>query len=128
LSEIVFEFSNKWTDVHEIAIRTSLGRSFSIEIHRPSYGGPFATEVLIRERTGPQPRTWALLVDGTTPESTAKDHFSGALDLVEKYLAQFAPADLVVDIHNPCNCAFVSEADQNAILAARGINKTVRIN
>ncbi|CAN7235425.1 hypothetical protein LJR098_000858 [Rhizobium sp. LjRoot98] len=126
MSDTVVTLSG-WRDVHEIIVKTKLGRVCSVLIH-DNTGGTYDTNVLISDPVGPQPKTWDYLVATATPTSTAKEHFEEALKLVQAYLAHFAPTDAMVGFHNPCNAPFVSEPDQNAVLANLGISKTVTVN
>lgn len=91
-------------------------------------GGGYETNVPISDPVSPQPKTWNYLLESTTPTSTATEHFEDSLKLIKAYLAQFAPTDEMIDYHNPCNCPFVSEPDQNAVLATMGVGETVRVN
>lgn len=126
MSSVVFSMG-PWRTVHEIVVKTAAGRSCSILIHEEPAGG-YDTSVVISDPVGLEPKAVDCSVRTTTATSTAKDHFEEALKLIEAYLASVAKTDAMVDFHNPCNCPFVSESDQNAILSAKGLKHTVRVN
>lgn len=125
MSNVVLTVSRA-RDVHEIIVKTKEKRSCSIMVHKEPVG--YETNVFISEPVGAQPRTWDYLLESTTPSSTAKEHFEDSLKLITAYLQQFAPKDRMVSFHNPCNAPFVSEYDQNAVLAAMGYSTTVTVN
>jgi hypothetical protein len=65
----------------------------------------------------------------TKPASvSANDNFKAAVELIQGYLGSIDPTDSIVEIHNPCNCSFVSEDDQNTIASGLGISTKVRVN
>ena len=126
MSENTVFTMSRWCDVHEIIVKTKEKRSCSIMIHKEPVG--YDTNVFISDPVGPAPRTWDYLLESTTPSSTAKEHFEDSLKLIAAYLQQFAPNDQMVSFDNPCNAPFVSELDQNAVLATMGFSTTVTVN
>jgi hypothetical protein len=50
------------------------------------------------------------------------------LEKVRDYLKQIDPIDPITDIHNPCNCPFVSKGEQEQIASSLGITAPIRVN
>jgi hypothetical protein len=49
-----------------------------------------------------------------------------ALEWIQNYLKQVDPSEAIIDIHNPCNCPFVSETVQRDLATALGITAPIR--
>lgn len=65
----------------------------------------------------------------TTPSTpSASDNFEAAMELILKYLNSVDKTDSIIDIHHPCNCPFVLEANQKHILSGLGVNVAMRVN
>jgi hypothetical protein len=111
-------------DVHDVDFITQKGRRFTVDIYKNA--GGFDSEVTVLDRVSSSPGSWLYK---TKPASqSATDNFSAAVELIQDYLSQVDPADAVEDVHNPCNTPFISEAEQNNVLAQKGISLNVRIN
>ena len=63
-----------------------------------------------------------------TVASFPEGHFKAALEWTLNYLNQVDPTDAVVDLHNPCNCPFIPQADQHAVVSGLGIKVPIRVN
>lgn len=111
-------------DVHDIDVKTQKGRRFTIDIYKNS--GGFDSEVTVLDRVSSNPGSWLYKTNPASPSVT--DNFNAAVKLIQDYLSQVDPQDSVQDIHNPCNAPFISESDQNSVLAQLGISLKVRVN
>ncbi len=110
---------------HDINFKSKSGRFFTLDILEVS-AGIYESEVTVQDPLGPAAGSW---VFKTKPASnSADDNFVAGLDLIQKYLSGTRPADSLVDVHNPCNTPFISEADQNRLLSAASIGLKVRVN
>jgi hypothetical protein len=111
-------------EVHEIKAASKNGRRFTIDIYKDPHGHHEA-DVIVFER-GPTVPGWVFPVTATTPD--ANGHFKAALVFIQRYLAKADVSDALSDIHNPCNCPFVSHPDQRHIAQSLGIIVPVRVN
>ncbi|OLP53303.1 hypothetical protein BJF92_00610 [Rhizobium rhizosphaerae] len=127
MSENTVLTMSSWRDVHEIIVKTKEGRSCSILIHDDG-GGAFDTDILISGLVGSARPAMSYGLKSTTPTSTPKEHFNDSLLLITAHLKQYAPTDEMADFWNPCNTPFVSQLEQNEVLAALGIGQVVRVN
>lgn len=111
-------------EVHDINVTTTKGCRFIIDIYKNN--GGFETEVTIFE---PVPNNAVGQTYKTSPMSTsATDNFESAIDLIKNYISEIDSQDSIIDIHNPCNTPFINEAEQNNIIAKKGLRLTVRVN
>ncbi len=112
-------------NVHDANVKTTKGRLFVIDISESS-AGSYDSTVTVLDRISNPSGSWLY---NTKPASTsARDNFKAAVELIQSYLGSIDPSDSIAAIHNPCNCPFVSEADQNTIVSGLGIGLTVRVN
>lgn len=123
MTTTVFSIS-PFRDVHDIEVTTTKGRRFTIDIYKNNDG--FDSEVTVLDRVSSNPGSW--LYKTNPASASAQDNFSAAVQLIQDYLAQVDAQDSVKDIHNPCNTPFISDADQNAVLAQKGLNLNARVN
>lgn len=123
MTTTVFSIS-PFRDVHDIEVTTTKWRRFTIDIYKNN--GGFDSEVTVLDRVSSNPGSW--LYKTKPASSSAKDNFSAAVQLIQDYLAQVDAQDSVSDIHNPCNTPFISDGDQNSVLADKGLNLNVRVN
>lgn len=123
MATTVFSIS-PFRDVHDIDVSTQKGRRFTIDIYKNN--GGFDSEVIVLDRVSNNPGSW--LYKTNPASSSAQDNFSAAIKLVQDYLSQVDPQDAISDIHNPCNTPFISDADQNSVLAQKSISLNVRVN
>lgn len=115
----------KFRDVHDINVTSINGRKFIIDIYKNESG--FESEVTVIDPVSDPKGSWVYTTKPASPSST--DNFRAGIELVEKYLRCMKDEDLIHDIHNPCNCPFISEADQNITLTHMGYNNCpVRVN
>jgi hypothetical protein len=119
----VFSIS-PFRDVHDIDVTTQKGRRFTIDIYKNNSG--FDTEVTVLDRVSSNPGSW--LYKTNPASSSALDNFDAAVQLIQDYLAQVDAQDSVKDIDNPCNTPFISDVDQNAVLAQKGLSLNVKVN
>lgn len=112
-------------NVHDIDVKSAKGRAFVIDIYE-SVPGEYDSTVTVLDRVSNPPGSW--LYNTKPPTASAQDNFKAALELIQNYLGANDSTDSIADIHNPCNCPFVSEADQNSIAAGFGFGKKVGIN
>ena len=111
--------------VHDINVRSAKGRVFAIDICE-SAPGAYDSTVTVLDKVSNPPGSWLINTQPNT--SSAKDNFKSALELIQKYLDTKDSAESIVDIHNPCNCPFISEDDQNLIAISLGFHKKVMVN
>ena len=111
--------------VHDINVSSKNGRNFIIVIYEDGNGG-YESEVTVLDNISVTKGSWIYKV---SPASTSvEDNFKSAIELIQKYLSSVDPKDSISDIHNPCNYPFISETQQNNVLASMGVSLTVRIN
>ncbi|MCH2257996.1 MAG: hypothetical protein MK088_15290 [Alteromonas sp.] len=112
-------------DVHDIFVTTEKGREFIINIYLKGQG--YESEVTILDTV---PATRGSWVYETKPKSpSAESNFRAGIELIEQYLIHAKTDDTIKDIHNPCNCPFISESNQNNELSQLGYNGfSVRVN
>lgn len=110
---------------HDINFRSKNGRFFTLDIEEAS-SSVYESEVTVRDPLNPNKGSW---VCKTKPAShSADDNFFGGITLIQDYLSKIDPTDAITEINNPCNCPFVSEPDQNRLLASAGMALTVTVN
>jgi hypothetical protein len=119
---VVFSISPSRT-VHDINVTSRNSRRFVIDLYRDNQS-QYETTVTVYEIRGVP--GWVFPIE--TSAKPPGEHFQAALEWIErKYLKQVDPSDAVVDIHNPCNCPFVSAADQERIARSLGITAPIRV-
>ena len=112
-------------NVHDANVKTTKGRLFVIDIYESS-AGSYDSTVTVLDRISNPSGSW--LYNTKPASASASDNFKAAVELIQNYLSSIDLSDSIAEIHNPCNCPFVSEADQNAIVSGLGISLTVRVN
>lgn len=111
--------------VHDINVKSKNGRTFVIDIFEAGVGQYDSTVTALDPVSAP----FNSSVYKVTPASPAAlENFKASVELVLDYLGSMPDADAIADVHNPCNCPFASEVDQNKVLASLGINLHVRVN
>jgi len=111
--------------VHDINVASKNGRSFIIDIYEDGNGG-YESEVTVLDNISSTNGSWIYKVSPAT--TSVEDNFKAAIELIQKYLSSVDPKDSISDIHNPCNCPFISESQQNNVLASMGVNIRLRVN
>ena len=111
--------------VHDINVKSKNGRNFVIDIYEIS-NGSYESEVTVLDNISSNKGSW--LYKTLPSSSSANDNFKASVDLIDQYLSSVDNADSIIDVHNPCNCPFVPEADQNSILVNLGHSFSVRVN
>ena len=111
--------------VHEIRVKSKNGRLFTVDIHRNGNMQHDST-VIAFDPNKPNKGSWFYSVGCTT--TSAANNFIESLKLILAYFEIYDPLDEITEINNPCNCPFLSEADQNNILSALNIKQCVSIN
>lgn len=100
--------STPFRNVHDVNVKTKLGRNFVIDIYEANPTG-YDSTVTVLDRVSNPPSS---SLYNTQPNTASKnDNFKAAIELIKSYLSSVDPTDSIDDIHNPCNCPFVSEAD-----------------
>jgi hypothetical protein len=112
-------------NVHDANIKTAKGRLFVIDIYESS-AGSYDSTVTVLDRVSNPSSSW--LYNTKSASVSANDNFKAAVELIQGYLGSIDPTDSIAEIHNPCNCPFVSEDDQNTIASGLGISTKVRVN
>lgn len=105
-------------NVHDIDVKSSKCRAFVIDIYESVPGTYDSTvTVTVLDRVSNAPGSWLY----NTPPVTAlaNDNFQSAFELIQNYLGANDSTDSISDIHSPCNCPYVSEADQNSIASGQ---------
>ena len=119
---VVFSIS-PWRTVHDIHVTTRNSRRFVIDLYQDNQSRCETTVTVYEIRGIPG---WVFSIE--TSAKAPGEHFQAALEWIERrYLKQVDPSDAIVDIHNPCNCPFVSAADQERIARSLGITAPVRL-
>lgn len=111
--------------VHEINVRSQNGRAFVVDIYEQNVGS-YDSTVTVLDRISSTQGSW--LYNVTPPTVSGNDNFQAAIELICGYLKSVDSVDVISDVHNPCNCPFVSEHDQTATLSSIGVNLKVRVN
>lgn len=112
-------------NVHDIDLKSTKGRAFVIDIYE-SAADVYDSTVTVLDRVSNPSCSWLYNTQPAT--ASANDNFKAALELIQIYLGANDSTDSIADIHNPCNCPFVSEVDQNIIASGLGVGKKVRVN
>jgi hypothetical protein len=111
--------------VHDINIKSREGRNFIIDIYQRD-ADVYDSIVIVLDNVSTTKGSWWYKTDPAT--SSANDNFKAAVELIKQYLSTVDTNDSITEIYNPCNCPFVSEADQNNILPSLGVFVMVRVN
>jgi hypothetical protein len=114
-----------WRKVHDINVKSSKGHRFTIDIYQDFNQGQYETTVTVFD-TDPTLPGVVYTVQSAGP--APPDHLKTALEKVRDYLKQVDPTDAIADIHNPCNCPFVSKSEQEQIASSLGITVLIRVN
>ncbi|UJS24706.1 hypothetical protein [Thiothrix winogradskyi] len=109
-------------NVHDIHVQTAKGRLFVIDIYE-SGAGNYDSTVTVLDKASVS-RSYHTEAKSTS----ANDNFKMAVEFIQSYLASIDSSDSIVKIHNPCNCPFVYETEQNIIVSDLGINIKVLVN
>lgn len=113
------------TELHDVNVESLNGRHFMIDILKDSTSSFHSTVTVSDPKTGSATSVFF----NTSPKSvSANDNYQAAIELIIKYLSNTDSTDEIKDIHNRCNCPFVSESDQNSILSQLSISTKVRVN
>jgi len=113
-------------DVHDVIVTTEKGRKFIIDIY-PKDNNKYESEVTILDTVPATRGSWIYETKPASP--TAESNFRAGIELIEQYLIHANTDDTIKDIHNPCNCPFISESNQNIELSNLGYNGfSVRVN
>lgn len=120
----VFSIS-PFRNVHDVNVKTAKGRLFVIDIYESSSGNYESTVTVLDGVSNPP----SSCLYNTNPVSAlANDNFKAAVELIQGYLGSIDSTDSIAEIHNPCNCPFVSESNQNTIASGLGISTNVLVN
>lgn len=111
--------------VHDVNVKTAKGRLFVIDIYEVN-AGSYDSTVTVLDRISNPSRSW--LYDTKPASASANDNFKAAVELIQGYLGSTDPTDTIAEIHNPCNCPFIFEADQNTIATSLGLSARVLVN
>ncbi len=112
-------------NVHDIDIKSSNGISFTIDIYEQA-NNQYDSTVTVLDNLSANKGSWLYNVSPNT--TSANDNFESAIQLISQYLAHYDSSGSIIDIHNPCNCPFVTEKDQNIILSKLQVGLNVRVN
>ncbi|EIC9816991.1 MULTISPECIES: hypothetical protein [Vibrio] len=111
-------------ELHDLNVKSKNGRHFVIDIIKKQ-GGQFFSNVTVYD---PSLASYGVIYETSPSTTSANDNYQASIQLIMAYLDSIDTADSIVDIHNHCNCPFVSENDQNVILAKLAIHLSVRVN
>ena len=111
--------------VHSVDVKTTKGRFFVIDIYE-SGTASYDSTVSVFDRVSNSPGSWLYNTKPASP--SANDNFKASVELIQNYLSSVDPTDSIADIHNPCNCPFISDANQNMVASSLGISIKVRVN
>jgi hypothetical protein len=112
-------------NVHCINVKSKTRRIFMVNIYDDNTS-EYGSTITVIDNISTPASSIAYSVPSSSPSAT--DNFEAAITLITEYLNSKYSKDFIVDIHNPCNCPFISEADQNSILPKLEINLNVRVN
>lgn len=111
--------------VHDINVKSKNGILFVIDIYEQN-NTQYDSTITALDNITTNNGSW---IYNVTPVTTsANDNFEAAIQLINNYITTFDQNDMIIDVHNKCNCPFVSESDQNSILSKLGVNISVRVN
>jgi hypothetical protein len=111
--------------VHDVSVKSSNGISFTIDIYEQGHN-QFESTVTVFDNLSTNKGSWLYNISSKT--ASANDNFESAIQFINQYLAQYNQTGFITDVHNPCNCPFVTEQDQNNILTTLQVNLNVRVN
>ncbi|MEO5929652.1 MAG: hypothetical protein ABIR47_06950 [Candidatus Kapaibacterium sp.] len=106
-------------------IKSEQGRSFIIDILEEAPGS-YRSSITVLDNVTVPPVSWGYEVESLA--ISAGESFETSLKLIVAYLKDVDSNDMISDIHNPCNCPFVTEMDQNAIVSKLALGIVVRVN
>lgn len=110
---------------HSISVESKNGYRYSISICKDGRGN-YKSNVIFHENTSTTKDNWEYSV---LPASTSiEDNFKSSIEQIQKHLSSADPKDAILDIHNSCNCPFISEPQQNNVLKRMGVSLKVRVN
>jgi hypothetical protein len=112
-----------WRTVHDIDVMTRNGRRVIIDIYREDKGR-YETTATVYETVKAAGRVFIVRALALASEG----QFQAALGWIQSYLKQVDASDAITDIHNPCNCPFVSQPEQQRIVSGLGINVAICVN
>jgi hypothetical protein len=112
-------------DIHGLNISSKNGRNFIIDIYQGKEEN-FDSEVTVLDNISTSKGSW--LYKMSPVSSSSSDNFKASIEFILKYLSSVDNTDSISDIHNLCNCPFVSEVEQNNILSKLGQKINVRVN
>ena len=112
-------------NVHDINVNSQNGRYFIIDIYQENAVN-YDSTVTVLDNISINTGSWLYKTTFTT--FSANDNLKAAIEFIQKYLNATDASDLISDIHSPCNCSFVSEANQNNIASSLFVSVRVRIN
>jgi hypothetical protein len=110
--------------VHDINVKSGEGRNFIIDIYQRD-ADIYDSTVIVLDNVSNTKGSWYFNTKPAT--SSANDNFKAAVKLIQEYLSAVDANDSITDIYNPCNCPFVSEADQYEIVSSLGVSVKVRV-
>jgi len=111
--------------LQEIVVHTDKNAFFQVHLVKPTDAAPFSIEVFVDDSELSPPFRSKLPLP---PQqfTCATDAFEHALTLVMEYSAKHGYS--ITLINNPCNCEFLSEQEQQAVVEKAGLSLQVQVN
>lgn len=110
--------------IQDIDVHTSEKVLFKLHLIAPSGSAPFLVEVLVYDSEFDS--SCALQVPFDQQFQLSSDAFSHAFNWVKSYSAERGYS--INFVNNPCNCEFLSQAEQQDLVAAAGLSLLVKVN
>ena len=110
--------------LQEVDIHTDKKVFYKVHLVAPTGAAPFFAEVLVYDSDFAPP--FQSNVSFHQQFNTASDAFAHSLAWVNGYSTKNGYT--INRINNPCNCEFLSQQDQQAVVKAAGLTPQVQVN
>jgi hypothetical protein len=110
--------------LQDIDLHTDKQVFYKLHVIAPTGHAPFAAEVLVYDSEFDP--AFASTVSFNQTFSDSRSAFAHAFNWINGYSTKHGYT--INRINNPCNCEFVSQADQQSVVQAKGLALTVQVN
>jgi hypothetical protein len=110
--------------IQEIVVSTNKNAQHTIHIIQPNQDAPFSSEIILYD---PQSNTsYSSQIPISGSYTSASEAFEAAFKWVAGWLQ--TNGQTASKINNPCNCEFLSAADQESVVGKHGVQTKVEVN